>query len=118
MLRRIIGGHSVMAAQLRHLADASPLPNITLRILPLAAGYPTGDQIDPFVVLQFGPDSRGEPVEPTIVYAEGFTSDMYSEELGTVERYTQAYRDIQRASMDETGSRTLLRETAREYQRE
>lgn len=118
VLRRNIGGPTVMATQLRHLADASTLPNVTLRVLPLSAGYPTGDQVGPFVVLEFGTDSRGEPLEPTIVYAEGFTGDMYSEKLGIVERYAQAYQHLQQSSLDEIGSRLLLREMAREHQRE
>jgi hypothetical protein len=32
VLRRVIGGPTVMAAQLRHLADASTLPNVTIRV--------------------------------------------------------------------------------------
>jgi hypothetical protein len=118
VLRRVIGGPTVMAAQLRQLADASTLPNVTISVLPFSAGYPTGDQIGPFVILEFGTDSRGEPVEPTIVYAENYTGDMYSEKVGTVQRYAQAYERIRQAALDEASSRSLLRNIAREYQRE
>ncbi len=96
VLRRVIGGPAVMAAQLRHLADASSRPNITVRLLPLSAGCPTGEQVGPFIILEFGTDSRGAPEEPTIVYSEGFTSDMYSEKLSIVERYTHAWQSLQR----------------------
>jgi len=118
VLHRVIGGPRVMAVQLKHLADASTLPNIGIRILPFSAGMPSGDQIGPFVILEFGADSRGEPIEPTIVYAENFTGDMYSEKVGIVQRYAQAYGRIQQAALDESGSRNLLRGMAREYQRE
>ncbi|MGX1805234.1 helix-turn-helix domain-containing protein [Nocardia sp. NPDC055321] len=118
VLRRMIGGPEVMSAQLRHLADMGTRPNVTIKVLPLSAGYPTGDQIGPFVILEFAAGIRNEPVEPTIVYAEGYTSDMYSEKPNTVERYVQAYKILQRASLDETISRSLLRDKAREYQRE
>jgi hypothetical protein len=70
------------------------------------------------VKLQFPTDRRGQPIEPTIVYAENYTGDMYSERVDTVQRYTQAYERIQRAALDEVSSRTLLRKIAREYQNE
>ncbi|WP_327111716.1 helix-turn-helix domain-containing protein [Nocardia sp. NBC_01730] len=118
VLRRVIGGPNVMAAQLRYLADASTRSNVSLRVLPFYAGMPTGDQIGPVVILDFGLDSQGKPVEPTVVYAEGFAGDMYSEKVGIVQRYTEAYERIERASLDEVNSRNLLRQAAREYERE
>ncbi|MFF3573198.1 helix-turn-helix domain-containing protein [Nocardia jiangxiensis] len=118
VLRRMVGGRAVMEKQLRSLADASTRPNITIRVLPFSAGMPTGEQIGPFVVLEFGEDGRGNPIEPTTVYAEGYTSDMYSEKVGIVQRYTQAHKQIQQAALDENDSRILLRMSSREYQRE
>ncbi|MFE3445854.1 helix-turn-helix domain-containing protein [Nocardia sp. NPDC059180] len=114
-LCRVVGGREVMAVQLRHLADAGTRPNITVRVLPFSAGMPTGDQIGPFVILEFDTDSQGNPVEPTIVYAENYTSDMYSEKVGIVERYQQAYALLRDAALDEVASRSLLRNKAREY---
>ncbi|WP_328399528.1 helix-turn-helix domain-containing protein [Nocardia sp. NBC_00403] len=118
VLRRVIGSPKIMAKQLRHLADAGTRPNVCVRVLPFAAGMPTGDQIGPFVVLDFGVDSQGKSVEPTIVYAENYTGDMYSEKVGTVQRYVQAYDIFQRTSLDESSSRILLRDAAREHERE
>lgn len=118
VLRRVIGSRSVMAAQLRHLADMGTRSNVTVRVLPFTAGMPTGDQCGPFVILDFGLDAHGKPVEPTIVYAEGFSSDMYSEKVGTVDRYAQAYQRIQRVALDAGSSRDLMRKSAREYQRD
>ncbi|MBF6176789.1 helix-turn-helix domain-containing protein [Nocardia blacklockiae] len=117
VLRRVIGDSTVMAAQLRHLADASTLENVSIRVLRFSAGMPTGDQIGPFVVLEFGTDGRGRPIEPTTVYAEGYSSDMYSEKVGIVQRYTQAFERLQGAALDVAGSRDLLRIMAREYKR-
>ncbi|MFX0574267.1 helix-turn-helix domain-containing protein [Nocardia nepalensis] len=117
-LRRVIGSHKIMVKQLRHLADQSTRPNISVRILPFSAGMPTGDQIGPFVILDFGLDSQGKSVEPTIVYAENYTGDMYSEKVGTVQRYTEAHETIRRASLDDNSSRILLRDLAREHDRE
>ncbi|MGW1742353.1 helix-turn-helix domain-containing protein [Nocardia sp. NPDC001965] len=114
-LCRVVGGHKTMAAQLMHLADASTQPNVTIRLLPFAAGMPTGDQIGPFVVLEFDADTPGKPDEPTIVYAENYTSDMYSEKLGIVERYKRAFATLNKAALDETATRMMLRNRAREY---
>ncbi len=117
-LHRVIGSRQTMAIQLRHLIDVSTRPNVTVRVLPYSAGMPTGDQIGPFVILEFGIDARGVSIEPTTVYAEGYTSDMYSEKVGIVERYVQALAQLRRAALGESESRDLLRVGAREYQRE
>ncbi|MFI9533323.1 helix-turn-helix domain-containing protein [Nocardia fusca] len=114
-LCRMVGGPKTMAAQLMHLADASTRPNVTIRLLPFTAGMPTGDQVGPFVVLEFDVDGHGRPVEPTIVYAENYTSDMYSEKLGIVERYKRAFVTLNKATLDETATRMVLRNKAREY---
>lgn len=114
-LCRVIGGRKTMAAQLKHLADASTRPNISIRLLPFTAGMPTGDQIGPFVILDFGADRPGKQAEPTVVYAENYTSDMYSEKLGIVGRYRRAHEALRRAALDEVASRNMLRIKAREY---
>ncbi|MGW4071792.1 helix-turn-helix domain-containing protein [Nocardia grenadensis] len=117
VLRRTIGGPRVMATQLRHLADAGTLPNVRLRVLPFSAGMPVGEQIGPFVIMEFEADGPGRPAEPTIVYAENYTGDMYGEKVGIVQRYVEACDLVQRAALDEVGSRNLLRTAAREHQR-
>lgn len=118
VLRRMIGGGTIMAAQLRHLADIGTRPNVSIRILPFSAGMPTGELIGTFVILGFPEDSRGVPIEPVIVYAENYTGDMYSEKDAVVRRYWAAYERIRQVALDEVSSRALLRTVAREYQRE
>ncbi|WP_280491201.1 DUF5753 domain-containing protein [Nocardia asiatica] len=117
-LRRVIGSREIMAEQLRYLADESTRLNVRLRVLPFTAGMPTGDQIGPFVILEFGHDSLGNPVEPTIVYAENYTGDMYSEKTDIVQRYAQAYALIEQAALGEGASRDKLRLVAREHESE
>lgn len=39
VLRRDVGGREVMLRQLRHLIEMAELPNITIQVLPFAAGY-------------------------------------------------------------------------------
>ncbi|MFI6777691.1 helix-turn-helix domain-containing protein [Nocardia sp. NPDC050412] len=115
VLRRVVGGAKVMAAQLRHLADISTQPNISLRILPFAAGVPLGVSTGPFTILEFGIDSKGQPIEPPVVYAEGFTGDLYLERHADVRRYDRAHECLQRCALDIQPSRHLLRQIAKEY---
>lgn len=115
VLRRSIGGAAVMAAQLRSLADAGTRTNIRIRMLPFSAGMPTGEQTGPFVIMEFGKDTQGNPVEPSVVYAEGFTADMYSEKPHIVDRYEAAFHRIGSAALDEVETRNLLRCRAKEY---
>ncbi|MFF3221493.1 helix-turn-helix domain-containing protein [Nocardia suismassiliense] len=115
VLRRVVGGAKVMAAQLRHLADLSTNDNVAVRILPFAAGIPLGDSTGPFTVLEFGTDSKGQPVEPPVVYVEGFTGDLYLERPVDVQRYHRAHECLQRAALDIQTSRHLLRQIAKEF---
>lgn len=114
-LRRVVGSPKVMAAQLRHIADISTRDNVRVHVLPFQRGIPLGDPINQFVVLDFGTGRNGEPVEPPVVYLENYTGDLYLEESDTVARYHEAHRALAHASLDETSSRTLLRQIAREY---
>lgn len=118
VLRTVVGGPKVMAAQLRHLADLSTMPNIDLRVLPFRSGLPVGVATGPFTILCFGSDKNGNVVEPTVVYAEAYTGAMYFEKNNDVRRYSEAYESMQQAALDIRPSRDLLREVAREHQRE
>ncbi|MFE2993927.1 helix-turn-helix domain-containing protein [Nocardia sp. NPDC059246] len=115
VLRRLVGGARVMAAQVRHLAELSTRSNVALRILPFAAGVPLGLSTGPFVILEFGCDSKGQPVEPPVVYVEGFTGDLYLERQGDVQRYRRAQTGLERCALDVQDSRNLLRQVAKEY---
>lgn len=114
-LRRVVGSRKVMAAQLRHLADMSTLPNITLQVLPFSAGIPMGDPVGLFTIVDFGVDRQREPIEPSVVYLENLTGDLYLEQAADVGRYHVAHEAIRRGALDETASRSLLRQIAREY---
>ncbi|UGT41969.1 helix-turn-helix domain-containing protein [Nocardia yamanashiensis] len=114
-LRRLVGSPRVMSAQLRRVADLSTMSTIAVRVLPFSAGVPTGHTVGPFVILDFGRDTVGKPVEPTVVYLENFLGDLYLEKQASVDRYLEAYRALQRSALDESASRDLLRKAAKEY---
>ncbi|WP_245552157.1 helix-turn-helix domain-containing protein [Nocardia aobensis] len=113
VLRTMVGTPAIMAEQLRHLADAPA--NVTVRVLPFAAGFPLGTPPGPFTILEFGQDSKGRDISPTVVYIESYAGDMYLERNADVGRYRQAYNVIQQAALDVADSKRLLRHTAREF---
>ncbi|MGW0049468.1 helix-turn-helix domain-containing protein [Nocardia cyriacigeorgica] len=115
-LHRVVGGRRVMAAQLRHLAEIGKLPNVSIRIQPFSAGYTSGLLHGPFVILDFPPDSKGRPVEPPLVYLEGFVNpDLYLEGAEDVRRYHELASAIRSTALSETQTRDLLRRAARSY---
>ncbi|MBF6351954.1 helix-turn-helix domain-containing protein [Nocardia flavorosea] len=114
-LRRAVGSRTVMSAQLKAIADLSTRPNISIRMLPFAAGYPTGDQIGSFIILDFGPGGKGNQVEPPVVYVEGFTGDLYADKPLTVRRYRDAYQVIRGVALDGQDSRKKFRDLAKEF---
>ncbi|MFD7845478.1 Scr1 family TA system antitoxin-like transcriptional regulator [Nocardia sp. NPDC059764] len=101
-----------MATQLRHLADLGTRPNITVRVVPFQAGFPLGTPVGPFVALDFKPDVKGV-AEPTVIYVESYTGDMYLEGEADVGKYRRAFATIQHVAMDAVTSRNMLRQCAR-----
>lgn len=117
VLHRVIGSRRIMEAQLRYLADMGTRDNIDIRILPFGAGIPLGDLTGPFMILDFEDLPEGGTTEPAVVYAEGYTGDMYFEDPDVVEQYRNAHAGLRRVALTMQDSRHLLREKAREFAR-
>ncbi|MBB5916936.1 transcriptional regulator with XRE-family HTH domain [Nocardia transvalensis] len=113
VLRTVVGGAKVMREQLNHLANMPA--NVTVSVLPYAAGFPTGFSTGPFTILGFGQDAKGRDVSPTVVYIESYAGDLYLERAKDVGRYRQAYNVIRQSSLDVASSKRLVRQIAREY---
>ncbi|MCP9623748.1 helix-turn-helix domain-containing protein [Nocardia otitidiscaviarum] len=117
-LYRVIGDRRIMAAQLRHLAEISKLTNVTVRIHPFSAGCTWGLLHGPFVILDFGVDARGKPIEPPVVYHEiQMSSDVYLEKPADVRRYHELAAALRASALDEDTTRDLLRRATRSYER-
>jgi transcriptional regulator with XRE-family HTH domain len=83
-LRRPVGGREVMRGQLERLIEATKLPNVTLQILPFAAGaHPAMGSA--FSILRFAAREI-----PDIVYLEHLTNAVYLDRRNEVERYLDA----------------------------
>ena len=108
VLRRRFGSKAVMAAQLTHLAEASELPNVELRIFPLdgeEAPLATGA----FSYLQF-PQVHDVPLSD-IVSVEQFEGSYYLEEEEQTFRYRAAFEYLVRHSLGPAQSRSLIAAT-------
>ena len=78
MLRRPIGGRKVMRAQLEHLIQAAGQPNITIQVIPFAAGWHPA-LYGMFNIFRFPAEQL-----PDIVYTEALTSAYYLEQARRV----------------------------------
>ena len=116
ILRRPVGGHGVMAAQLKRLLDVSELPNIALRVMPFSAGLHHGIMSGPFVILRFPVNGDGRETEPPTVYVDGFTGALYLDKLAEVGRYTKAFTDIWDAALGEKASQDFLNRASKELE--
>ncbi|WP_280480863.1 helix-turn-helix domain-containing protein [Nocardia cyriacigeorgica] len=111
-LHRVVGGRKTMCAQLRHLADMPP--NVAIRVLPFARGFPAGISTGPFTILDFAPAAH----EPPTVYIESYTADIYYDRGDAVDRFRKAFKMMQEVALDTVDTKSLLRAKAREYERE
>jgi transcriptional regulator with XRE-family HTH domain len=87
-LRRPVGGREVMRGQLERLLEASRLPNVTLQVLPFAAGAHPG-MVGSFSILRFGDQEL-----PDLVYLEHLASASYLSKSEEVDRYLHVMESI------------------------
>jgi transcriptional regulator with XRE-family HTH domain len=88
VLSRPAGGAAVMQGQLRHLAEISKRPNVTIQIIPFqAGGHPAAG--GPFSILRFA-----EPDLPDVVFLEQLTSALYLDKPETVDSYLRVMERI------------------------
>ncbi|HEX5540891.1 MAG TPA: helix-turn-helix transcriptional regulator [Micromonospora sp.] len=112
VLRRPVGSPDIMAAQLRRIAQASELPNVSIRVLPFSAGLHGGMIAHgSFKILDF--PSRHEPAT---VYVEGFTGALFLDKPVEADRYSWAFGDLRAAALDEDATRDLIIDAAKEYE--
>jgi DNA-binding XRE family transcriptional regulator len=106
-LRRPVGGREVMVGQLERLLEAAKLPNVTLQILPFAAGAHPG-MVGSLSVLRFPEEEL-----PDLVYLEHLTSALYLNKPEEVDQYLHVMESIcvRAAPPDQTAE--LLDQTLR-----
>ncbi|NEA36595.1 helix-turn-helix domain-containing protein [Streptomyces sp. SID13031] len=109
VLRRPIGGRAVLRAQLEHLAELSRLPNVTLQILPFAAGgyAATGGA---FSLLRFADADL-----PDVVYIEHLTSAVYLDKLEDLDEYVITMDSLSIAASTPRKTQELLTEITKTF---
>jgi transcriptional regulator with XRE-family HTH domain len=107
VIQRVIGGPEVHRAQLLHLIEMAERPQITLQVLPFAAGaHPalTGG----FTILKFP-----ELLAADVVYLENMTSDLFVESEAEVYRYGLAFDHLCSVALAPDDSRAFIAKAAR-----
>jgi hypothetical protein len=87
-LRRPVGGRAVMQAQLRHLAEATTAPQVTVQVVPFGHGGHAAAG-GSFSILRFD-----QPDLPDVVYIEQLTSALYLENRQDVDNYHEVMNQL------------------------
>ncbi|WP_432095096.1 helix-turn-helix domain-containing protein [Streptomyces sp. bgisy100] len=101
-LHRPYGGSTVMRGQLRHLAEISERPNVTLQVMPFAFGGHAAES-GAFTLLRF-PESD----LPDVVYLEQLTSALYLDKRDEVAQYERAMERLHEDALSPAESRDVL----------
>jgi hypothetical protein len=92
VLHRAVGGPDIMRAQLERMVELAALPQVTLQVVPFAAGAHAGMEA-PFLILGFP-----EQADPDVVYVETTMSGVYLEQQEDVHRYTLMFDHLRAAA--------------------
>jgi hypothetical protein len=109
-LRRPVGGVTVMRAQLRWLAEVAQLPNVTLQVVPFAAGGHDAAG-GSFTILRFT-----EPAVPDVVYIEQLTGAIYLEKPAATDHYLDIMNRLSATSLSPAQTIPFLENLSRELQ--
>ena len=103
----LVGSAATMAGQLRRLVEVAALPNVTIRMLPLATGA------HPAAGTSFSIFSFEHPGDPPIVHFEQLTSSSYRERPKDVVRYREAFAAACDLALSPDDSRQLVTDRER-----
>ncbi|MRH92827.1 XRE family transcriptional regulator [Nocardia sp. SYP-A9097] len=113
VLRHQPGGPSVMAAQLRWLAEAGERENIGIRVVSFGSGAHRGLTIQSFTMLQF-PRGTSGLVVPSVIYLEGAIGSLYHERKDVVDQYREAISALEAVALSERDTRDMVLRVAKE----
>jgi hypothetical protein len=99
-----------MTAQLDHLTKLSELPNVTVGVLPLAAGPQPGAVAGSFVILDFPSTKGGRAApEPSVVYSESLTGALYLDKPDELAAYERVWRGLDGLALGEAESKDMIK---------
>ncbi|HEY1819559.1 MAG TPA: helix-turn-helix transcriptional regulator [Trebonia sp.] len=108
VLRRPLGGATVMRAQLSQLAEAARLPNVTLQVVPFARGGHAGAS-GSFSILRFH-----EHDLPDVVYIEQLTSAVYLDQRSDLEHYLEVVDQLSGEALTPADTMRFIEQVAKE----
>ena len=109
-LRRPVGGVAVMRDQLRRLAEVAELPNVTLQVVPFAAGGHDAAG-GSFTILRFS-----EPDVPDVVYIEQLTGAIYLEKPTATDHYLDIMNRLSAMSLSPAQTIPFFADAGRDLQ--
>jgi hypothetical protein len=106
VIHRLVGSPAIMSHQLKHLTDVAELSNVTMQVVPFAAGLHPGTR-GPFEVVHFD-----DTPDENIVFLEGVRGDFISDVPEETRDYLAAFRRITETALESSDSVGHLREAA------
>jgi transcriptional regulator with XRE-family HTH domain len=107
-LHRQVGGPAVMKEQLDRLADVATWPNVTIAVIPFAAGAHAALE-STFNILDF------EDPAPSLVYVEGLIGFMYLERPQDLARYRGVFEQLHAKALTPQESLDLISAMGAKY---
>ncbi|TDC59704.1 XRE family transcriptional regulator [Micromonospora sp. KC207] len=101
-LLRPVGGQAVMEAQLHQLLKMAELPNITVQVIPLAAGYHRGTR-GSLHILEFA-----DPEDPIIASVETVAGQMVLDRPGDLRTCTKIMEHLRTVALSPAATRDQL----------
>jgi len=109
VLRRRVGGSTLMAAQLEKVLEAARHGKVTVQIVPFDAGaYAAADGY--FVLLEFD-----DPNLSPVVFTEGLTGNQYFERTAEIARYREAVENLRDSAQTPRDSLVRMEELRKAY---
>lgn len=109
-LLRTTGDEKVMREQMTQLLKLGDLPNVTIQVLPLAAGMHPGMN-GTFMVLTFPPELAGDP---GVAYTESRIGGIYYEDAAEIMRYRDTMTRVQLTARSPEESREVIARHSKE----
>jgi transcriptional regulator with XRE-family HTH domain len=108
VIRRLVGGSSVMRNQLRRLIEVADKPNVTVEVIPFSAGLHPGMN-GPFEIIEFA-----DPSDSDIVFLESPRGDIVSDDPEETLKYREAFEGLAKAALGPRDSLARIAQIADE----
>ncbi len=114
VLRRVVGGLTVMREQIGHLIKLAETPCIRLRVIPFAAGA-HASMTGGFTILEFAPPDVPAVTQSlqSVAYVETLDGSTYHDQPEMLAQYGEAFMALSRQAVGEEDSVQLLRAARR-----